>query len=75
MNNTQKEIKEKTKALHIGNVINWISVKDKLPPENVFVLVKREGYLPYSAILENSVWDDRNERSGPLVITHWTELL
>ena len=74
MDNKQKEIKEKTKALHIGNVIKWFSVEEKLPPENVFVLVKREGYLPYAAILENGVWDDRTGQSGQLIITHWTEL-
>ena len=70
----QEEIKAKSKKLNIGNVINWFSINRKKPPKDTFLLVKRKGYLPYCAILENGVWDDRTERGIELIITHWTEM-
>ena len=74
MNSIQLDIKSKMKALHIGNVINWVAVDKKLPPENFFVLVVKEGFLPYTAMLENGKWNDYsdtdNKDCNP---THWTE--
>lgn len=61
------------------NVIDrqWISVKDRLPPENEAVLTHRDGYptylVDYMAYCDGLKWM-RTEADQQSKITHWKKI-
>jgi hypothetical protein len=68
-------LKEHMKPLNLGNKITWVSVDEMMPPPDVIVLVKNDGFLPYAAMIKDGKWDDfEGQPPSGLKITHWTEL-
>ncbi len=65
---------DKDKALHLGCVMYWVSVDEKLPPVEIDVLVwdKFNIYISNRLDEEGIVWDESQQILDD--VTHWMHL-